>query len=162
MANNFIYLSQHICYQVGMRAPRCLWRILNITSGFSNTVKSIKLKIFSQISLWNFSVCKYLKKLFIHKFLTHLLFFFLIFIGLWSCYYNLYENDALFHNYILEKALLLLLLSRFSRVRLCATPWTAAYQVPPSMGSSRQEYWSGLPLPSPRKSTSLGKLISVS
>jgi len=31
-----------------------------------------------------------------------------------------------------------------------ATPWTAAYQDPPSMGFSRQEYWSGLPLPSPR------------
>ena len=45
--------------------------------------------------------------------------------------------------------LLLLLLSCFSRVRLCATPWTAAYQAPPSMGFSRQEYWSGLPLPSP-------------
>ena len=36
-----------------------------------------------------------------------------------------------------------------SRVRLIATPWTAAYQAPPSMGFSRQEYWSGLPLPSP-------------
>ena len=35
-----------------------------------------------------------------------------------------------------------------SHVRLLATPWTAAYQVPPSMGFSRQEYWSGLPLPS--------------
>ena len=45
--------------------------------------------------------------------------------------------------------LLLLLLSRFSRVRLCGTPWTAAYQAPPSMGFSRQEYWGGLPLPSP-------------
>jgi len=43
--------------------------------------------------------------------------------------------------------LLLLLLSRFSRVRLFETPWTAAYQAPPSMGFSRQEYWSGLPLP---------------
>ena len=90
-----------------------------------------------------------------------------------------------------ESMLLLLLLSHFSRVRLCAThrwqptrlrrpwdspgkntgvachcllhcvkvksesevaqsrPWTAAYQAPPSMGFSRQEYWSGLPLPSP-------------
>ena len=37
-----------------------------------------------------------------------------------------------------------------SRVRLLATPWTAAYQAPPSMGFSRQEYWSGLPLPSPK------------
>ena len=45
--------------------------------------------------------------------------------------------------------LLLLLLSRFSRVRLCATPWTAAYQAPPSMGFSRHEYWNGVPLPSP-------------
>ena len=35
-----------------------------------------------------------------------------------------------------------------SRVRLLATPWTAAYQAPPSMGFARQEYWSGLPLPS--------------
>ena len=47
--------------------------------------------------------------------------------------------------------LLLLLLSRFSRVQLLATPWTAAHQAPPSMGFSRQEYWSGVPLPSPRK-----------
>ena len=36
-----------------------------------------------------------------------------------------------------------------SRVRLYATPWTAAYKVPPSMGFSRQEYWSGVPFPSP-------------
>ena len=36
-----------------------------------------------------------------------------------------------------------------SRVRLLATPWAAAYQAPPSMGFSRQEYWSGVPLPSP-------------
>ena len=36
-------------------------------------------------------------------------------------------------------------LSHFSRVRLCATPWTAAYQAPLSMGFSRQECWSGVP-----------------
>ena len=36
-----------------------------------------------------------------------------------------------------------------SRVRLFATPWTVAYQAPTSMGFSRQEYWSGLPFPSP-------------
>ena len=35
-----------------------------------------------------------------------------------------------------------------SRVGLLATPWTAAYQAPPSMGFSKQEYWSGVPLPS--------------
>ena len=45
--------------------------------------------------------------------------------------------------------LLLLLLSRFSRVRLCATPETAAHQAPPSLGFSRQEHQSGLPFPSP-------------
>ena len=48
-----------------------------------------------------------------------------------------------------EALLLLLLLSRFSRVRLCATPEMAAHQAPPSLGFSRQEHWSGLPLPSP-------------
>ena len=37
----------------------------------------------------------------------------------------------------------------FSCVRLFATPWTVALQTPPSMGFSRQEYWSGLPFPSP-------------
>ena len=36
-----------------------------------------------------------------------------------------------------------------SRVQLSVTPWTAAHQAPPSMGLSRQEYWSGVPLPSP-------------
>ena len=46
-------------------------------------------------------------------------------------------------------SLLLLLLSRFSRVRLCATPETAAHQALPSLGFSRQEHWSGLPFPSP-------------
>ena len=42
-----------------------------------------------------------------------------------------------------------LLLSHFSRVRLYATPETAAHQVPPSLGLSRQEHWSALPFPSP-------------
>ena len=36
-----------------------------------------------------------------------------------------------------------------SRVRHFATPWTLAYQAPPSIGFSRQEYWSGLPFPTP-------------
>ena len=48
-----------------------------------------------------------------------------------------------------KKDMLLLLLSHFSRVRLCATPETAAHQAPPSLGFSRQEHWSGLPFPSP-------------
>ena len=45
--------------------------------------------------------------------------------------------------------LLLLLLSHFSRVRLCVTIWTAACQAPLSVGFSRQGYWSGLPCPLP-------------
>ena len=47
----------------------------------------------------------------------------------------------------------LLLLSSFSRVRLCVTPWTTAYQASLSMGFSRQEHWSGLPFPSPHGAT---------
>ena len=45
-----------------------------------------------------------------------------------------------------------------SHVRLFTTPWTAAYQAPPSMGFSRQEYWSGVPLPSPTASLTGNKL----
>ena len=45
--------------------------------------------------------------------------------------------------------MLLLLLSCFSRVWFCATPQTASYQAPLSLGFSRQEHWSGLPFPSP-------------
>ena len=41
------------------------------------------------------------------------------------------------------------MLSRFSHVQLCVTLWTAAHQVPLSRGFSRQEYWSGLQIPSP-------------
>ena len=50
-----------------------------------------------------------------------------------------------------------LLLSRFSHVRLCATPQTAAHQAPPSLGFSRQEHWSGLPFPSPMHESEKGK-----
>ena len=44
-----------------------------------------------------------------------------------------------------------------SRVQLLATPWTSAYQALPSMGFSRQEYWSGVPLPSPANVLDAGK-----
>ena len=47
----------------------------------------------------------------------------------------------------------------FSRIRLVATPWTAAYQAPPSIGFSRQEYWSGVPLPSPEEISSLSHCV---
>ena len=44
-----------------------------------------------------------------------------------------------------------------SPVQLLATPWTAAYEAPPSVGFSRQEYWSGVPLPSPCSSLDINK-----
>ena len=49
------------------------------------------------------------------------------------------------HSYLREGLYVKLL----SRVRLFATPWTVAHQAPLSLGFSRQEYWSGLPFPSP-------------
>ena len=48
-----------------------------------------------------------------------------------------------------------------SRVRLLANPWTADYQAPPSMGFCRQEYWSGVPLPSPMYEAALLKQKSL-
>ena len=85
--------------------------------------------------------------------------------GLWHCYklhkciYSWIWSDLNLHstesevldplsksNCLITK---LLLLSRFSRVQLCVTPQTAAHQAPPSMGFARQEYWSGVPSPSP-------------
>ena len=50
-----------------------------------------------------------------------------------------------------KRLLLLLLLSRFSRVRLCATPQMEAHEVPLSLGFSRQEHWNGLPFSSPMR-----------
>ena len=56
---------------------------------------------------------------------------------------------------------MLLLLSRFGCVRLCATPETAAHQAPPSLGFSRQEQWSELPFPSPmQESESESEVVS--
>ena len=60
-----------------------------------------------------------------------------------------------------NRLLWLLLLSRFSRVRLGATPWTAAHQAPPSLGFFRQEYWSGLPFPSPVHARMLSRFSRV-
>ena len=57
---------------------------------------------------------------------------------------------------------LLLLLSRFSRVQLCATPETTAHQAPPSLGFSRQEHWSGLPFPSPKTCARMFKAALLS
>ena len=54
-----------------------------------------------------------------------------------------------YHFTVLQITGLLLLLSHFSHVRLCATPQTAAHQASLSLRFSRQEHWSGLPFPSP-------------
>ena len=76
----------------------------------------------------------------------------------WTAAYQAPPSMGIFQARVLEWGaiafsktllLLLLLLSRFSHVRLCATPQTAAHQAPPSLGFSRQEPWSGLPFPSP-------------
>ena len=48
-----------------------------------------------------------------------------------------------------------------SRVQLFMTPWTAAYQAPPPMEFSRQEYWSGVPLPSPEEPPSVSYLMYI-
>ena len=48
-----------------------------------------------------------------------------------------------------------------SHVQLFVTPWTAAYQAPPSVGFSRQEYWSGVPLPSPKTYSRKGQTVYV-
>ena len=58
-----------------------------------------------------------------------------------------YQKNSTIEYYLKTK--LLLLQSHFSRVRLCATPETAAHQTRPSLGFSRQEHWSGVPFPSP-------------
>ena len=55
----------------------------------------------------------------------------------------------------------LLLLSRFSRVQLCATPQAAAHQAPLSLGFSREKYWSGLPVPFPMHACMLSRCSCV-
>ena len=74
--------------------------------------------------------------------------FLLIFIS--PCVTTISVRSASNHsNGLFFESFLLLLLSCFSCVRLCATPQTAIHQAPPSLGFSRQEHWSGLPFPSP-------------
>ena len=51
--------------------------------------------------------------------------------------------------YSVSKTKSVCMLSHFSHIRLCVTPWTVAHQSPLSMGFSRQQYWSGLPCPPP-------------
>ena len=62
-----------------------------------------------------------------------------------SCYMSAISGS---YDKYMFTLMLLLLLSHFSHVRLCATPQTAAHQAPLSLGFSKQEYWSGVPFPS--------------
>ena len=71
------------------------------------------------------------------------------------------QRSAFFTVQLSHPYMLLLLLSHFSHVQLCVTPWTAAYQAPLSMGFSRQEYWTGLPLPSLHPYMTTGKNIAL-
>ena len=58
-------------------------------------------------------------------------------------------GEGIVREFGIDRFTLLLLLSRFSCVQLCATSYTAAHQTPPSLGFSRQEHWRGLPFPFP-------------
>ena len=66
-------------------------------------------------------------------------------VSIWVCVWSL-VCSILFYSVVSEKV------KSLSRVCLFATPWTIAYNAPPSMGFSRQEYWSGVPFPSPNRS----------
>ena len=59
------------------------------------------------------------------------------------------KNTGMGCHFLLQCMKVKMKVKSLSPVQLVATPWTAAYQAPPSMGFSRQEYWSGVPLPSP-------------
>ena len=65
----------------------------------------------------------------------------------WSLYHLSHQGSP---KYFIVKV------KSLSRVRLFATPWTVTYHAPPSMGFSRQEYWSGLPFPPPGDLPDLG------
>ena len=66
-----------------------------------------------------------------------------------TTYEYLYLQECLFTVYHFILIFILILLSCFSCVQLFVTPWTVAHQASLSMEFSRQEYWSGLPFPSP-------------
>ena len=60
-----------------------------------------------------------------------------------------YTNKAFERSRTISTIILKVKVKSLSRVRLFATPWTAAYHTSLSMGFSRQDYWNGLPFPSP-------------
>ena len=76
--------------------------------------------------------------------------------GVTKCWTGLTDFTFTFYSTFTEPEPVILSVSEvksLSRVRLFVTPWTVAHQAPLSMGFSRQEYWSGLPFPSPGESS---------
>ena len=69
------------------------------------------------------------------------------------------KNTGVGCHFLLQCVKMKVKVKSLSRVRLFSTPWTTAYQAPLSMGFSRQEYWSGVPLPSPNQT--LWRCITV-
>ena len=59
------------------------------------------------------------------------------------------KNTGVGCHFLLQWMKVKMKVKSLNRIQLLATPWTAAYQAPPPMGFPRQEYWSGVPLPSP-------------
>ena len=119
-----------------------------------SSIKSSFFKIASLVSLSN-SLCDF------SEFLLNIQIFFNTYYelgiipcaeGTWSSESLAWQVDSLPLSHLgcpITLLLLLLLPSRFSRVRLCVTPQTAAHQAPASLRFSRREHWSGLPFSSP-------------
>ena len=100
----------------------------------------------SNTHIWNLE--KWYWRIYLQGILTHI---YVYITYVYDVYIHMY-GVCIYATYIYiytHNGMLLLLLSRFNYVRLCVTPQTAAHQVPPSLGFSRQEQWSGLPFPSP-------------
>ena len=106
------------------------------------------------IYFFKLSICLYLlfsDKIFLSWLWVSLVSFFLFF--LYLKIFLLLKGEKRYH--ICEKVVHVCMLSRFSCVWLCATLWTVACRPPLSKGFSRQDYWSGLPVPSSRRSSQL-------
>ena len=75
----------------------------------------------------------------------------------WGSLCCTWENSWAVSQKVKYRITMLLLLSRFSRVRLCVTPKAAAHQAPPPLGFYRQEHWSGSPFPSPMRDSEVAQ-----
>ena len=115
--------------------PFCSLQIQNLSSIFTDSL------VFFFESLYNLLIFLLEEVLGISNQFSHH--------GRWEISFIFSSSVICIHWLFLSSYLLLLLLSRPSRVQLCATPEMAAHLASPSLGFSRQEHWSGLPFPSP-------------